>query len=78
MAARWIKKDLVALELGVAGRRDGCIGYHMQALGRLGATKQDVAEVLGMAVYMGRGGPSLVYAAEAIAAFEQLEAKARQ
>ena len=47
-------------------------------MGRLAATKQDVSEVLGMAVYMGRSGPSLVYAAEEIAAFKQLEAKARQ
>ena len=69
-------KELIALALGVAARCDGCIGFHTQALGRLGATKQEVAEALGMAVYMG-GGPSLMYAGEAIAAFEQVEVKAR-
>lgn len=49
---------------------DGCIGFHTQALRRLGATKEEVTEALGMAVYMG-GGPSLMYAAEALDAFDE-------
>jgi AhpD family alkylhydroperoxidase len=65
-------KELIALALGVAARCDGCIGFHMEALVRLGATRQEVEETLGMAVYMG-GGPSLMYAADAISAFEQFE-----
>jgi len=36
----------------------------------LGATRQEVEETLGMTVYMG-GGPSLMYAADAISAFEE-------
>lgn len=43
-----------------------------EALVRLGATRQEVEETLGMAVYMG-GGPSLMYAADAISAFEQFQ-----
>jgi len=39
---------------------------------KLGATRQEVEETLGMAVYMG-GGPALMYAADAIAAYEQFE-----
>ncbi len=66
-------KELIALALGVAARCDGCIGFHTQALSQLGATKSEVEEVLGMAVYMG-GGPSLMYAADAIGSFEQFEA----
>lgn len=65
-------KELIALALGVAARCDGCIGFHAEALVNLGATKAEVEEVLGMAVYMG-GGPSLMYAADAIGAFEQFE-----
>ena len=42
----------------------------MQALVRLGATRQEIHETLGVATYMG-GGPSLMYAASAIAALEQ-------
>lgn len=64
-------KELIALALGVAAHCDGCIGFHVQALVRLGVTKAELEETLGMAVYMG-GGPSLMYAANALAAYEQL------
>jgi AhpD family alkylhydroperoxidase len=65
-------KELIALALGVAARCDGCIGFHTEALVKLGATRQEIEETLGMAVYMG-GGPSLMYAADAICAFEEFE-----
>ena len=63
-------KELIALALGIASHCDGCIGFHTQALARLGATQEEVVETLSMAVYMG-GGPSLMYAAETLTAFEQ-------
>jgi AhpD family alkylhydroperoxidase len=63
-------KELIALALSVAARCDPCIGFHAQALVKLGATRQEVDETLGVATYMG-GGPSLMYAASAIAAFEE-------
>ena len=65
-------KELIALGIGVAARCDGCIGFHTQALARLGATRAEVHEVLGIAVYMG-GGPALMYAAETLKAWEALE-----
>ena len=65
-------KELIALAIGIATRCDGCIGFHAEALVRLGASRQEVEEALGMAVYMG-GGPSLMYAADAISAFEQFQ-----
>ena len=63
-------KELIALAIGVATRCDGCIGFHTEALVRLGATRLEVEEALGMAIYMG-GGRSLMYAADALVAFEQ-------
>lgn len=63
-------KELIALAIGVAVHCDGCIGFHTQKLVKLGATKQEIAEALGVAVYMG-GGPSLMYATEAMQAFEE-------
>ena len=66
-------KELIALALGVAARCDGCLGFHTQALVKLGATRQEVIETLGMATYMG-GGPSLMYAADALSAYEQAQA----
>jgi AhpD family alkylhydroperoxidase len=68
-------KELIALALGVAARCDGCIGFHTEACVKLGASRAEVLEVLGMAVYMG-GGPSLMYAADAIQAFQQYQEKA--
>ncbi|MDR3481447.1 MAG: carboxymuconolactone decarboxylase family protein [Burkholderiaceae bacterium] len=63
-------KELIALALGVAARCDACIGFHAQTLVKLGTTKAEVEEALGMAVYMG-GGPSLMYSANALSAFEE-------
>jgi AhpD family alkylhydroperoxidase len=66
-------KELIALALGVAARCDACIGFHAKALVQLGASLAEVEETLGMAVYMG-GGPSLMYSANAIAAFKEFSA----
>ncbi len=66
-------KELIALALGIAAHCDGCIGFHVQALVKLGVTRAEFLEVLSMAIYMG-GGPSLMYAADALTAFEELSA----
>lgn len=63
-------KELIALALGVASHCDGCIGFHTQALAKAGASRAEVAEALGMCIYMG-GGPGLMYAGEAIQAFDE-------
>ena len=63
-------KELIALAIEISTRCDGCIGFHTEALIKLGVTREEFEEVLGMAVYMG-GGPSLMYAADALLAFEQ-------
>ena len=68
-------KELIALTLGVAAHCDACIGFHVQALVRLGTTKAELEEALGMAIYMG-GGPSAMYSANALAAFEEFSAAA--
>jgi AhpD family alkylhydroperoxidase len=63
-------KELIALAVSVAARCDPCIGFHAKALVKLGATRQEVDEALGVTTYMG-GGPSLMYAAHAVAAFDE-------
>lgn len=63
-------KELIALALSVAARCDPCIGFHVQTLVRLGVTRQELDETLGVTTYMG-GGPSLMYAASAVRAFEE-------
>ena len=63
-------KELIALAIAVTQRCDPCIGFHMKAAVKYGATREEIAEMLGMCVYMG-GGPALMYAADAMAAFEE-------
>lgn len=65
-------KELIALAIGVAIRCDACIGFHAKALVGLGATMEEVQEMLGVAAYMG-GGPSVMYAANAIQAFQEFQ-----
>ncbi|MCD2175541.1 carboxymuconolactone decarboxylase family protein [Rhizobium sp. C4] len=66
-------KEMIAVAIAIATRCDGCIGYHVEALVKLGCTFEEFNEVLGMTIYLG-GGPSLMYAADAVAAFEQFSA----
>ena len=68
-------KELIALAVGVAARCDGCIAFHTKALVKLGATEAEVHETLGVAIYMG-GGPSAMYASNAMAAFNEFSALA--
>lgn len=63
-------KELIALAIAVATRCDGCIAFHAQAAQRHGASRDEVMETMGMAIYMG-AGPSVMYAAQALEAFDQ-------
>ena len=63
-------KELIALAIGVTVRCDGCLGHHAKVCLNLGATREEVAEAIGVAIHMG-GGPSMVYGALALEAFDQ-------
>jgi len=62
-------KELIALAIGITQRCSGCIGFHVKALLRLGASRAELEEMLSVCVYMG-GGPALMYAAEALKAWD--------
>jgi AhpD family alkylhydroperoxidase len=66
-------KELIALGISVAIRCDDCIAFHVKAAVDRGATRQEVLETLGMAVYMG-AGPSAMYASHALGAYSQFAA----
>ncbi len=65
-----LHKELIALAIGVASRCDACIGFHVKALIKLGVTREQLVETLEVCTYMG-GGPTLMYAAEALRAYEE-------
>lgn len=64
-------KELLAIAIAIATRCDGCIGFHAKAAIKAGATREEILETLSMAIYMG-AGPSMIYAAEALRAFDEL------
>lgn len=68
-------KELIALAIGIAARCDGCIAFHARAAVRHGATRAEFLETIGVAVYMG-GGPSMVYGAQALEAYDQFSGSA--
>ena len=63
-------KELMAMAIGIAARCEGCLAFHAQACVRQGVTRREFEEMLQVAIYMG-GGPSLMTAAEALAAYEE-------
>lgn len=66
-------KELIALALGIAARCDGCLAFHARAAAKHGADRAEILEMIGMAIYMG-GGPSVIYGAQALEAFDQWKA----
>ncbi|WP_108859217.1 carboxymuconolactone decarboxylase family protein [Ruegeria sp. Alg231-54] len=66
-------KELVALGMSIAARCEPCITLHTEALIKAGASRQEVSDVLAMAIQMG-GGPSMMYAAKALECFDELSA----
>src|SRR5579863_8682263 len=67
-------KELIALGIAIAIRCDDCIALHIKAAVERGATREEISETLGMAIYMG-AGPSVMYASHAFAALQQFEAE---
>jgi AhpD family alkylhydroperoxidase len=66
-------KEALALAIAVVKRCDGCIAYHAKAAARAGATPEEVAEVLGVALLMD-GGTASVYTPRAWEAFHEFAA----
>lgn len=65
-------KELIALAIGIAVHCDGCISYHVHDALEAGASREEIAEVIGVAVMMG-GGPSVVYGCQALEAVDQFQ-----
>ena len=62
-------RELVALAVAITLRCDGCITVHSAAARERGATREEIAEVLGVAISV-NAGAALVYSTRAINAFD--------
>ena len=69
-------KELIALGISVAIRCDDCIAFHVKAAIESGASREEILETLGMAIYMG-AGPAVMYANHALEAYAQFAAAKR-
>ena len=67
-------KELIALGIAVCATCDYCIAIHVKKCFDAGATKEEIAEVLGVAILMG-GGPALTYSTFAAQAIEEFAPK---
>ena len=63
-------KELIAFAIAVSEQCDGCIAAHAHAAVRHGATPQEAAETIGVAILM-KGGPATIYGPRAFAAFRE-------
>ncbi len=68
-------KELIALAVGITARCDGCLAFHAKAAAKYGASREEIIDTIGVAVYMG-GGPSMIYGAEALDAFDSVTREA--
>ena len=66
-------KELIALAIAVTRECDGCVASHARGAARYGATADEVAETMGVAILM-NGGPATVWGPRAYAAFEEYAA----
>jgi len=63
-------KELMALAIGISSQCTGCIAFHVHDAIKAGATREEIAETVGVVVMMG-GGPAVIYGIEAMDAFDQ-------
>jgi len=68
-------REVIALAIAVTRECDGCIAAHARGAARRGATEQEVAEALGVAIAM-NGGPGTIWAPRAYAAFREFAGEA--
>jgi len=68
-------KELIALAIAVTKECDGCIAAHARGAVRRGATRSEVAEMIGVTIMM-NGGPGTVWGPRALEAFDQFSASA--
>ncbi len=66
-------RELISIAVAITTRCDGCIGVHVQAARKAGATEAELAQTLATAISL-NAGAAYIYSLKALEAFEQLPA----
>ena len=65
-------RELIAVAIAVTTRCDGCIGVHTDRAINAGATREEVAEALGVAIAL-NAGAALAYSARVLDAYAAID-----
>jgi len=65
-------KELIALAIGINAHCQRCIGLHVEAALKEGASADEIRETIAVTTMMG-GGPSLMYGLDALKALDELQ-----
>lgn len=64
-------KEMMALVASIVLRCDECVAYHVRDALASGATREEVLEAIGVAIFVG-GSPAAIHAAQAVEALSQM------
>ena len=64
-------KELQCIVIGIVTHCADCIGFHLQAAVKAGATRAEIEETISTCILMG-GGPAYMYGMKALEAYDQL------
>jgi AhpD family alkylhydroperoxidase len=67
------EKEFIAIAIGIHAQCNDCIGFHVRTGIKVGMTREELAEVIGVTMMMG-GGPAFMYGAKALEAYDQFTA----
>jgi AhpD family alkylhydroperoxidase len=69
-------RELIAIAIAVTTRCDGCIGVHTDRAINAGATREEVAEALGVAIAL-NAGAAVAYSARVLDAYAAIDGAAK-
>ena len=63
-------KEIMAVSIAIATHCEGCIAWHVGGAVKAGASREEVAEAVSVAILMG-GGPATYYGSHALAYLDE-------
>ncbi len=63
-------KELIALAISISSHCEDCITAHIQSYIKANGTREELVDMIGVAVFMG-GGPAMMYGTHALEAYDE-------